>query len=54
VIKRFKPRANGRFRVTLPGPTGNEAAAYRLRTRVPRLGRKLYPTFTLPRYIDLG
>jgi hypothetical protein len=54
VIKRFKPRRNGRFRVTLPGPKGTEAAAYRLRTKVPRLGTKLYPTFTLPRYIDLA
>jgi hypothetical protein len=54
VIKRFKPRRDGRFRVTLPGPTGTEAAAYRMRTKVPRLGTKLYPTFTLPRYIDLA
>jgi hypothetical protein len=54
VIKRFKPRRDGRFRITLPGPTGTEAAAYRLRTKVPRLGSKLYPTFTLPRYVDLA
>ena len=55
VVARFTPRSNGRFRVSLPGPEGTQAAAYRLRTRVRKntRNRKLFPTFTLPRYIDL-
>ena len=55
VIKRFKPRSNGRFRITLPGPSGSQAAVYRLRTRVPKFSSnpRLYPTFTLPRFVDL-
>ena len=33
-----------------------EAAAYRMTTRVKHsaVGTKTYPTFTLPRYVDLG
>jgi hypothetical protein len=56
VVKRFKPRADGRFDVRVPAPAGGQAAAYRLSTRVRKLDKapKLYPTFTLPRYVDLG
>jgi hypothetical protein len=56
VVKRFKPRADGRFSVRLEAPLEGEAAAYRMQTRVRKFTwlPKLYPTFTLPRYIDLG
>ncbi len=56
VVKRFKPRADGGFRVRLPAPHDGEAAAYRMTTRVKHsaAGTKTYPTFTLPRYVDLG
>ncbi len=56
VVKRFKPRADGSFRVTLPAPRRGQAAAYRLQTRVRKFttNPKTFPTFTLPRYVDLG
>ena len=56
VVKRFKPRADGSFRVTLPAPAKGQAAAYRLQTRVRKFttNPKTFPTFTLPRYVDLG
>ena len=56
VVKRFKPRADGSFRVTLPAPKSGLAAAYRLQTRVRKFttNPKTFPTFTLPRYVDLG
>jgi hypothetical protein len=56
VVKRFKPRAGGGFSVALKAPAAGQAAAYRMRTKVRKFaGRsRLYPTFTLPRYVDLG
>ncbi len=56
VVKRFTPRSDGSFRVTLPAPKGGLAAAYRLQTRVRKFttNPKTFPTFTLPRYVDLG
>jgi hypothetical protein len=56
VVKRFKPRADGSFRVHLRAPKDGEAAVYRMTTRVKHFawGMKTYPTFTLPRYVDLG
>ena len=56
VIKRFTPPPSGRFRVTLGGPPSRQAAAYRLQTRVRKFtsNPKTYPTFTLPRYVDLA
>jgi hypothetical protein len=56
VVKRFKPRASGAFRVTLAGPPSSQAAAYRLQTRVRKFtsNPKVFPTFTLPRYVDLA
>jgi hypothetical protein len=56
VVKRFRPGSDGSFRVRLRAPRDGEAAVYRLATRV-RLYDwlpKTYPTFTLPRYVDLG
>jgi hypothetical protein len=56
IVKRFKPRPDGSFRVSLPAPAEGHAAAYRMSTRVRKFADnpKLYPTFTLPRYVDLG
>ena len=56
VVKRFTPPASGRFRVTLGGPHAGQAAVYRLQTRVRKIERnmKTFPTFTLPRYVDLA
>jgi hypothetical protein len=56
VIERFKPRADGRFSVRLEAPLEGEAAAYRMSTKVRKntFAPKLYPTFTLPRYVELG
>jgi hypothetical protein len=56
VVKRFMPRADGRFDVRLPAPASGQAAAYRMNTKVRKFVwlPKLYPTFTLPRYVDLG
>jgi hypothetical protein len=56
VVKRFKPRSDGSFRVHLRAPKDGEAAVYRMSTRVKLYDwlAKTYPTFTLPRYVDLG
>jgi hypothetical protein len=56
VVKRFKPRADGRFDVRVAAPASGQAAAYRMNTKVRKFVwlSKLYPTFTLPRYVDLG
>lgn len=54
-ITRFKPKSNGTFRVTVAAPTGQDAAVYRLSTRVRRTARSrtTSPTFTLPRGVNL-
>ena len=56
VVKRFTPRRDGSFRVRLKAPKDGEAAVYRMTTRVKLYDwfAKTYPTFTLPRYVDLG
>ena len=56
VVKRFTPPASGQFRITLAGPPSRQAAVYRLQTRVRKYttNPRLYPTFTLPRYVDLA
>lgn len=56
VVKRFRPDADGTFRVTVPAPRGRGAAVYRLGTQVRKTTRnpKLFPTFTLPRAVELG
>ena len=55
LVKRFKPGRDGRFRVTVKAPRGRSSAVYRLVTRVRknRTNPKTYPTFTLPRGVDL-
>ena len=56
VVKRFTPPGDGGFRITLAGPPSSQAAVYRLQTRVRKFSSnpKLFPTFTLPRYVDLA
>jgi hypothetical protein len=56
VVKRFRPGSDGSFRVRLKAPDDGEAAVYRMTTRVKLYDwfPKTYPTFTLPRYVDLG
>jgi hypothetical protein len=55
VVKRFMPKADGTFEVTTPAPAGKAAAVYRLRTSVRKTTRnpKMFPTFTLPRAVEL-
>ncbi len=54
-VKAVKPDASGRFAVTIPAPPTGQAAVYRLQTSVPKSARnpKLFPTFTLPRAVEL-
>jgi hypothetical protein len=56
IVKRFKPRPDGSFKVHLRAPRDGEAAVYRMTTRVKHVPWRpaTYPTFTLPRYVDLG
>ena len=56
VVKRFRPRRDGSFDVRLKAPADGQAAAYRMSTKVRKYVwlPRLYPTFTLPRYVDLG
>ena len=56
VVKRFKPRRNGHFRVTLQGARTRQVATFRFRTKVRfRVGNpRLFRTFTLPQYVDVG
>ena len=56
VVKRFKPRKDGRFRVTLSGAKTRQVATFRFRTlvRFSQSDPKLYRTFTLPQYVDIG
>ena len=56
VVGRFKTRRNGRFRITVDAPEGESAAVYRLQTRVRnnRRSAKTFPTYTLPRAVNLG
>ena len=56
VVKRFKPRRSGRFRVTLQGAQERQVATFRFHTKVRfRVGlARLFHTFTLPQYVDIG
>jgi hypothetical protein len=55
VVKSLRPDSKGRFSITLGGPPSGQAAVYRLATKVRknRHNRKLFPTFTLPRAVEL-
>lgn len=56
VVKRFKPNRRGNFSVVVKAPPSQLAAVYRAATRVRKTRRnpKTYPTFTLPRFVDLA
>ena len=55
LVKRIKPKRDGSWSTTVDAPPSQQAAAYRLATKVRKFRRnpKTYPTFTLPRYVDL-
>jgi hypothetical protein len=55
LVKRFKPHADGTFKVTVKAPAGQAAAVYRMATSVrEKLSNpRSYPTFTLPRGVAL-
>ena len=56
VATRIKPRKNGTFRVKLRGAKQRQVATFRFRTLVRfRTGNpRLFRTFTLPQYVDIG
>jgi hypothetical protein len=56
LVKRFKPRADGTFSVSVKAPKGQSAAVYRLATSVREKASnpRSYPTFTLPRGVALN
>jgi hypothetical protein len=56
VVRSLRPDRTGRFRVTLGGPPHQQVAVYRLATKVRkhRGNRKLFPTFTLPRAVEVS
>jgi hypothetical protein len=56
LVKRFKPRSDGTFSITVPAPKGQSAAVYRLATNVREKASnpRAYPTFTLPRGVALN
>lgn len=56
VVARVRPKADGTFRVTVAAPEGQLAAVYRLGTVVRKTtsNPKTFPTFTLPRAVDLS
>lgn len=54
-VKTFLPKRDGRYSVTVDAPDGQGAAVYRLGSKVRNNTRnsKLFPTFTLPRAVNL-
>lgn len=56
VVARVKPNSRGEFSVTVAAPPKQAAAVFRLGTRVRKTQKnpKTFPTFTLPRYVDLA
>lgn len=56
LVKRFKPRSDGTFSISVPAPKGQSAAVYRLATSVREKASnpRSYPTFTLPRGVALN
>ena len=55
-VARVKPELDGTFEVSFLAPANQVAPVYRLSTRVrmSRRSRTTFPTFTLPRAIDVG
>ena len=56
LVKRIKPSRDGRFTTVVTAPPTALAGTYRFATKVrkTRRNRKTFPTFTLPRYVDLN
>lgn len=56
VVARIKPSRTGAFRVTVAAPPKTLAATYRLATKVRKFSSnpKLFPTYTLPRAVEVG
>jgi hypothetical protein len=54
-VKRIHPDSQGRFKVTVPAPDAQQAGVYRLETKVRKntTNPKLFPTFTLPRFVEM-
>jgi streptogramin lyase len=54
-VAKVRPRPDGRFTVTIAAPPRTQVAVYRATARVPKNTRnpKRYPTFTLPRTVEL-
>ena len=55
-VARIRPDRDGRFRVSIKAPEGQVAPVYRLETRVRKnvSNPKTFPTYTLPRAVDLS
>lgn len=55
VVRRFRPKADGTFSVTVDAPDDTSAAVYRMSTSVRRTTRSntTSPTYTLPRGVNL-
>jgi len=55
-VASVRPRSDGTFRVTAPAPPSGQQGVYRLGTQVRKTtsNPKLFPTFTLPRFVELG
>ena len=56
LVTRFKPRRNGRFRITVKAPAGVGTAVYTMKTLVRSSvgGSGLFETYMLPRAIELN
>ncbi len=56
IVDRFKPSASGRFTITIPAPSGQQAAIYRLSTQVrgSTHSSQDFGTFSLPLPVQLG
>lgn len=56
LVRRIKPSKDGSWSTTLNAPSSQLAGTYRFATKVRKNTRnkKTYPTFTLPRYVDLA
>ena len=56
VVARVRPNSDGTFAATVKAPPKQQAAVYRLGTKVRKTSKnpKTFPTFTLPRYVDLA
>ncbi len=55
-VKRIMPRRDGSFTVRVAAPPNTQAAVYRAATKVRKTTRspKRFPTFTLPREVQIG